>query len=279
MAEEKLKPEDYLEPECVLCGKPQGFKQPQQHIPQQRISQHVDELMGKKDFEGAQRTLKYWLAEAEATGDQQGEFFVYNEMMGVYRKIGKKAEGYKAIEDALGMLDELGYRDTVSGATCYTNAATVYTQFNEAEKGIEMFMKAKDIYEAHSENNEFKLAGLYNNLATGLLSLEKYDDAQYYFFKAIETLQKCEKAELEMAETYLNLLDVYISQNQTVSSDDALVDYYLSTARTYLDSDEPEKDSYYSYVLDKCVDIYDYFGWKDYAEELRERIREIDERA
>ena len=279
MADERLKPEDYLEPECVLCGKPQGFKQPQQHIPQQRISQHVDEQMGQKDFDGAERTLKYWLSEAEATGDRQGRFFVFNEMMGYYRKTGKKEQGYKVIEEALDMLDELGYRDTISGATCYTNAATVYTSFNEAEKGIEMFMKAKEIYEANSENNEFKLAGLYNNLGTALLSLENYSDAQYYFFKAIETLQKCENAELETAETYLNLLDVYISENQTVSKDDALVDYYLSTARSFLDSENPERDTYYSFVLDKCVDIYDYFGWKEYAEELRERIKEIDERA
>ena len=272
MSDTRLKPEDYLEPECVVCGKPAGTKQPQERIPQQRISQHVDELMGRKDFDGAERTLKYWLAEAEATGDEQGRFFVYNEMIGVYRKIGKKAEGYKAVEDAVGMLEELGYSNTVSGATCYTNAATVYTSFNEAEKGIEMFMKAR-------ENNEFKLAGLYNNLATALLSLGSFDEASYYFFKAIETLQVCENAELEMAETYLNLLDVYISQNQTVSKDDTLVDYYLTTARSYLNSENPERDTYYSYVLDKCVDIYEYFGWKDYAEELRERIREIDERA
>ncbi len=42
-----LKPEDYLEPECVICDKPVGTKQKIQRIPQGRISQRLDELMGK----------------------------------------------------------------------------------------------------------------------------------------------------------------------------------------------------------------------------------------
>ena len=279
MADRPLNPEDYIEPECVICGKPGNVKQPSEHIPQQRVSQRVDELMGKKDYEGTERTLKYWLAEAEACGDEQGRFFLYNEMMGFYRKTGKKEEGYKVIEEAVSMLEELGYENSISGATCYTNAATVYTTFNEAEKGINMFLKAKDIYEANAEGNEFYLAGLYNNMATALSSLGNYDDATVYFFKAIETLTGVENSELELGQTYLNLLDVHISQHPYVDKDDALVRYYLDTARSYLDKETLERDSYYSYVCDKCVDIYDYFDDKEYADELRERIREIDERA
>ena len=32
---------DYMEPECVICDKPVGFKQKKQMIPQQRISQKL----------------------------------------------------------------------------------------------------------------------------------------------------------------------------------------------------------------------------------------------
>ncbi|MBR0137868.1 MAG: hypothetical protein IJM15_05610, partial [Erysipelotrichaceae bacterium] len=94
-----LKPEDYLEPECVLCSTPEGIDDPTQTIPQQRISEKIDELMGKKDFNGTERLLRYWLEEADKGKDVRGKFFVYNEMMGFYRQRGNSKEAYKAINN------------------------------------------------------------------------------------------------------------------------------------------------------------------------------------
>ena len=145
-------PEDYVEPDCPISGRPVGVKQKKKRIPQQRVSRRLDELMAEKDYEGAERMLDYWHAEAAALDDEQGLFHVYNERMGFYRKRGDRQKAYRAAEDARALLPLLEYEDTVSGATFYTNAATVYTAFEDYEKSIPLFEEAKRIYEAKYRN-------------------------------------------------------------------------------------------------------------------------------
>ncbi|MBR0136979.1 MAG: hypothetical protein IJM15_01010, partial [Erysipelotrichaceae bacterium] len=57
------------------------------------------------------------------------------------------------------------------------------------------------------------------------------------------------------------------------------IDAYLHTAKDLLDTETLSRDHYYGYVVEKCVDIYDYFGWFGYANELRSRVKEIYEGA
>ena len=275
---EPLRPEDYEEPNWVLCDPALGRKAPAERIPQQRISARLDELMGKKEYGEAEMMLKNWVNEAEAYNDRQGLFFVLNEMMGYYRKIGKKAEGYAAVERALGMLTELEYTDTVSGATALTNAGTVYTSFEDYASALPLFRRAKEIYEMHPEGNEYKLAGLYNNLATSLTATESYEEADALYEKALGLLEKVENSELEMAMIWLNRLDILLSKEGD-GLDEKKADPCLEMAKKYLDSENLERNSYYAFMADKCVGVYDYFGWFLYAQELRERIKEIDERA
>lgn len=279
MSNRTLKPEDYLEPECVICDKPPGFEQPKEHIPQQRISQKLDELMGQKRYEEAERMLQYWQDEAVRFGDRQGLFMVFNEMMGYYRKRENQPKAYEAVRDALAMLDELGYRDSVSGATCYTNAATVYTAFGEPEKSLDLFEKAQKIYEENSSGNEYKLAGLYNNMAIALTATGRYEQAVAFYQKALDTLADVPLSQLEKAITCLNIIDVITSQNGVRVEDEPVVNEWLEKAQKYLDDEEVPRDSYYSFVADKCLDIYEFYGWFRYVQILKERIAGIDEGA
>ena len=274
-----LKPEDYLEPECVICDKPVGTKQKIQRIPQGRISQRLDELMGQGEYAQAENLLKFWIAEAQANGDQQGEFMVYNEMMGYYRKVGRKEEGYEAINKALELLPTLEYENTVSGATCYTNAATVYTAFYEPEKALKLFRKAEEIYLANLKNNEYKFASLCNNMALALVQLKEFDEANKYYRKSLDVLEDCPQSELEKAMAWLNIADAVIAQKGVSEDSENEIVEYLYNAQLCLDDESVERDSYYAFVADKCYPIYEYFQWYSYAEELKERIREINERA
>lgn len=273
-----LQKQDYEEPNCLLCDKPIGTKPKQESIPQQRISQKLDELMGKKEFNKAELLLKNWLNEAKAYNDKQGEFFVYNEMMGYYRKVKKQEEAYEVVNKGLSMLEELNYLNSISGATAYTNAATVYTSFEDYEKALNIFEKAKLIYENNTKDNEYKLAGLYNNMSTCLTSLNRFDEADELYLKAIELLKNVKGSELELAMIHLNMIDVILSKDEN-NKDDNKIDEYLNIAKDYLESDNLERNTYYSFMADKCVGIYEYFGWFRYAKILRQRINEIDERA
>lgn len=61
-----------------------------------RVLSKEDELFAKKDFDGAERLLKYWYDEAERNGDATGEFQLANELMGLYRKLGRGPEAIAA---------------------------------------------------------------------------------------------------------------------------------------------------------------------------------------
>ena len=279
MNNDTIKPEDYLEPECVVCGKPEGTKQKVSHIPQTRISEKLDELMSEGEYLQAENMLKFWIGEAQMSNDRQGEFMVYNEMMGYYRKIGDKDKGYEVINKALELLPVLEYEESVSGATCYTNAATVYTAFNEPDKAMELFRKAEKIYEKHLENNEYKYASLCNNMATALVQLKQFDEAEKLYYKSIEILEKCPQSELEKAMAWLNLADAYIARHGLNEDSENRIVEYLYNAQLCLDDENTERDGYYAFVADKCYPIYEYFQWYSYSDELKERIREINERS
>lgn len=49
MSEEKiLKPDDYVEPRCVLCDEPYGAEPQIKSVPQQRIIAKMDEYMSRR---------------------------------------------------------------------------------------------------------------------------------------------------------------------------------------------------------------------------------------
>ncbi len=273
-----LNTEDYLEPECPLTQKPEDALHPKTRIPQKRIIEKMDELMAYNDYNGAERLLNFWLSEAKAGFDTAGEFFLYNEQMGFYRQRNRKQEAYQAIEDAFSLLEPLGYTEGISGATAYVNAATVYCAFNEADKAIPLYRKAETIYLNQLEYEDERLGGLYNNMAEACLLSGQYDDAESCFHKAIDIMMKLTEGELEAALSWLNLVDLYVlkyGRENLLTIEKS--DEYLETARALLDADTLERNHHYAYVAQKCVGIYEEFGYFGYAKELRERIRAIHE--
>ena len=86
----KLEKEDYIDPRCVLCGKP-GEEETLQPVPVGRILDRLREYEDRNDWPAVERHLKYWLEEAEANRDERGQLTLNNELMGYYRKQGKQA--------------------------------------------------------------------------------------------------------------------------------------------------------------------------------------------
>ena len=58
-----LEREDYVEPACVLCGKP-GEEQRAEPVPLGRILDRLRQYEDRSDWAAAERHLLYWLAEA-----------------------------------------------------------------------------------------------------------------------------------------------------------------------------------------------------------------------
>ena len=164
--------EDYEEPSCVLCMD-QNVPKP---IPQRRIREKLDEYMSRRDYAGAERHLNYWLAEAQQNGDLRGEFFVRGEMMGHYRKTGNKDQAILNANEGLNLIERLGFENTLSAGTAYVNAATVYDAFGMPDRSIELFEKARAIYEGNLDETDANMVELEHGLEKGEQKIGQYLD-------------------------------------------------------------------------------------------------------
>ena len=274
MAFEPIQKEDYLEPECLLCGEPFGQEPRLKSVPMDRVRQKLDELEGRRDFAGAERHLKYWLEEARLGRDLRGEFSVRNEQMGFYRKQGSKEDAFAAAEAALALIAPLGIENSIAAATCYVNSATVYDAFGEPERSLPLFEKARVIYERELAPDDPLLGGLYNNMGLALAAVGRYGEARTLYAQALKIMSTAPHGALEQAVTYLNLADTAYAEHGDEAGEAEITDC-LNRAAALLDSPGLEHDAYYAFVCDKCASGFDFYGWFAYAAELKERVERI----
>ena len=279
-----LSKEDYVEPRCVLSGDPYGKVPEVKPVPQHRIIEKMDEYMGQKDYAGAERHLKYWLEEAKLGADLRGQLTIRNELIGFYRKRGRKEDAYENIEEALKLLAALDFEGTISSGTTYTNAATAYYTFEDNEKALPFFEKAKDVYEANTATNADLLGGLYNNMALCCTALGRPEEALSLYEKALDLMKDVPGGILEQAITYLNMANAKEAQ-LGMEAAEADIFRYLDEAESLIDQAKDLTgeggvihEGYYAFVLESCAPTFSYYGYFMTADELSRRAKEIYER-
>ena len=207
-------------------------------IPQRRILDKMDEYMSRRDYRGAERHLIYWLEEAKLARDEEGQLVVRNELVGHYRKTGQERKAMESAEEAVSLLKELDMEDTISAGTTYVNIATAYSAFGDHERALEMFRKARDVYESSEYTEPRLLGGLYNNMALTCTALGKKMDAlaheQELLGLEMESLghEQKTRAQHEKAQRrYREALDLY---EKAVSAMADVKDGELEQAISYL---------------------------------------------
>ncbi len=272
-----LEKEDYMEPRCPLCGDPYGAAPRVKPIPQQRILEKMDEYMSRRDYAGAERHLLYWLEEAKLGADQRGELLMQNELIGHYRKTAQREKAFSAIEEALRLLAALDMGDTVSAGTTYTNAATAMNAFGENESAMELFEKARSLYESNPRTGASLLGGLYNNMALTCAALGRYADAHSLYDKAMDIMAGVPGGCLEQAITCLNRADALAAEKGMEEAEHQIFDL-VDRAYDLLKQPGAPRDGYYAFVCEKCAPSFEYYGYFAAAEELKEEAKRIYER-
>ncbi|MCR5229898.1 MAG: tetratricopeptide repeat protein [Solobacterium sp.] len=278
MNDDFLKPEDYAEPQCLLCGGPYGKAPEVKPVPQQRIAQKLDEYMSRRDYAGAGRHLLYWLEEAVLGNDLRGQLMLRNELVGHYRKTGEKEKAFANAEEALKLLDALEFDGTISSGTTYVNTATAYNAFGENRKSLELFEKAKKVYEAAPKTEPGLLGGLYNNMALTCSALQDYDRAMELYHKAFDIMGQVPSGQLEQAVTNLNMADTIEKMKGMEQGEKEIFDL-LDQAYDLLVHSGAEHNGYYAFVLEKCAPAFSYYGYFMAAEELKQTAEKIYEGA
>lgn len=271
---EFLKPEDYVEPACPLCDDPHKV----QSIPQQRIIEKMDEYMSRRDYEGAEKHLLYWLEEAKMNRDLRGELMLRNELIGHYRKVQNKEKAFENIDAALQLLKDLDFEGTISSGTTYVNCATACNAFGDNVRSLKLFEQAKEVYESASAVSPSLMGGLYNNMALTCAALGKYDDALILYRKAMEVMANVESGELEQAITCLNMADTLEKMYGMEQGENRIYEL-LDQAYDLLKESHGAEEGYYAFVMEKCAPTFAYFGYFMAAEELEKKAEEIYARA
>ena len=275
--EKKTAPEmdvtDYTDPQCPFCV--DAFTTDNvKPIDVPRVIRKLDEYLARNDYAGAERHLKYWEEEAKQGNDLRGEFSLSEELMGLYRKLGRKDEAIYYAEKALRLIDRIDIRGTVGAATAMLNAATVYKAFGAAEKSIPLFEEARGIYEEKLDPADDRVAGLYNNFALALTDLSRFEEARELYLKALDVLAGTAGKEPEMAITELNLASLAEAQ-YGLESAESEIEEHLERAEKYLKKEGLDKDGNYAFVAEKCAPVFGYYGWFGVEAELKAEAERI----
>ena len=272
-----LNPEDYMEPACPLCMDPPDAARAVDPIPQQRVVQKLDDYMSRRDYDGAERHLLYWLSEAERGNDLRGELLVRNELVGHYRKAGDRDKAFAHAERALALVDELELAGSVSAGTTYVNAATANSAFGEHQRALELFEKAKTVYESEQRTQKHLLGGLYNNMALSCQALGRYDEAFALYEKAMDAMSGVAYGELEQAITCLNMADA-VAGRDGIEAGEGQIFALLDRAYDLLQTPDVPHGGYYAFVCEKCAPTFSYYGYFAAAQELEQEAKAIYER-
>ncbi len=264
--------EDYEEPNCLLCSPNTATV-----IPQNRVLEKLDGYLSRNDYTSAERHLKYWLNEAELCFDKRGKLTVVNELVGLYRKLGKKEESLSFSEVALELVNTGGWSETVTMGTTFINVATAYKAFGKVKEAIPLFEKAEKIYKERLKDDDERLGGLYNNMALAFLDIGEYRKAEDLFGKALSVMLRVPGGEPEIAVTYCNLANLVEDEFGLIDGEEK-INKYLEKAMAFLNTEELQKDGNYAFVCEKCAPTFGYYGYFIYENELKERARRIYER-
>ena len=273
-AEGILDPEDYREPRCLLCDVPYGYREEVKPVPQQRIIEKMNEYMGRRDYQAAEKHLLYWLEEARLGRDLRGQLMLHNELAGHYRKVSDRDRALEHAQEILRLVDLLGFEDSATGGTGYVNAATVFHAFGDHTRALALFRKARMVCGDSGNIDSGLLGGLYNNMALCCTALGDYKEAFSLYERALEVMEQVESGQLEQAVTCLNMADALALMKGPEESDTEIRSL-LDRAADLLRGPHGAEEGYYAFVCEKCAPAFAYHGYFLDAEELKKKAEEI----
>lgn len=154
------------------------------------------------------------LEQAKVEEDYGAYITICNEMIGFYRSISAFEKAYIAAEDVLLLMEELNMENTEHFATTLLNAATAYRAAGDYSTALRYYKQALQIYDGILSPQDYRFAGLYNNMSILLEKMEENEEAISYANQALSIIETLEESETETATTMTNLALLYFKVDQ-----------------------------------------------------------------
>lgn len=178
--------------------------------------EELDSYFDKNETEKIDGFLTASLEKAKEEEDYAAYISICNEMIGFYRSVSAFEKAYTAAEDVLLLMEELKLEDTEHFATTLLNAATAYSAAGDYAQALRLYRQAMQIYERLLPPEDYRWAGLYNNMSIMLEKAGEDREAAESAKKALAIIEKQPGNEAQTATTLTNLALVYfkLSENE-----------------------------------------------------------------
>ena len=139
---------------------------------------------------------------------------VGNELIGFYRSVSWFEKAFNISEDVLLLMEELQMEDTEHFATTLLNVATAYRAAGRIAESYQYYMRALMIYEKKLSPDDYRFAGLYNNMSILLEQMGENQKAAMFLERAINIVSKLDDSRMELATSKTNLALIYFKMNK-----------------------------------------------------------------
>lgn len=239
----------------------------------------IDEIFTKLDNLFAQNAIDQvepFLLSCLNRSQEEKEYGIYisvgNELIGFYRSTSQFEKAFAVSEDVLLLLEELQLEETEHFATTLLNAATAYRAAGKLEEALVDYTRALRIYEEKLPPDDYRFAGLYNNISLMLESMNENEKAAVFLERAISIVEKQEDARMELATSKTNLALIYF---KLVKNEEA--EALLEEAISIFQENGENTDAHYSAALAGMGEAYFHMGRLEKALDYYEQsLKEVE---
>jgi len=271
-----VKETDYIDPSCPFdvseFRKTPSIPESEDRVDVLDTLKRVDNLYAQMRYEEAENLLEDKLAKAVQFGDKAGELGLLSELIGVYRKSREREKGLDACHRAFDLIKEMGLEGTSTAGTIWINGATTMRAFGHSEEGLPYFYMASRAYSDTIAADDYRFAGLYNNLGSCLEDLNRNEEAMKYYKMALNIVKQNPLSELDAAITWLSMAELYDKMDPR---QDDMVENCVDQCMDIFNKESIPRDEYYAFHAMNCSKGLRSLGYFKDAKVLERRAEEI----
>ena len=222
----------------------------------------LDSYFARQEIDKVDPFLVSSLQQAKEEEDYAAYISICNEMIGFYRSISAFEKAYVAAEDVLLLMEELQLDHSEHFATTLLNTATAYRAAGDYTQALRYYRQALQIYDGLLQSDDYRFAGLYNNMSILLEKMEENEEAISYAEKALAIIEKLEGCEMETATTLTNLALIYFKVSKPEKAKEL-----LEQALALFEKSGENTDAHYSGALAGVGEAY--YHMQDYEKALK----------
>ena len=228
----------------------------------EKFYETLDSYFAKQEIDKVDPFLVDSLEQAKTEEDYGAYISICNEMIGFYRSISAFEKAYIAAEDVLLLMEELNMENTEHFATTLLNAATAYRAAGDYATALRYYKQALQIYDGILPPQDYRYAGLYNNMSILFEKMDENEEAISYANKALSIIETLSDSAEETATTMTNLALLYFKVDQSEKAKEL-----LEKALSLFEQSGENTDAHYSGALAGVAEAW--YRMQDYGKALQ----------